>query len=217
MIHETARLYGNNTIGDNCWLFEDVIVGYPDGDVLNKIKKSGQKIEDCEFIGAAIQENALIRSNTIIYCKVSIGRNFRSGHRVLIRENTVIGENVMVGSNVIIEGHVIIGNNVSIQSNVYIPTNSIIDDFVFIGPSAVLSNDKYPPMRIITEMKGPILRRGVSVGANATILPGVEIGEGSMVAAGAVVVKNVPPWTLAIGIPARFADLPVELRVINKL
>ncbi len=217
MIHETARLYGNNTIGNGCCFLEDVIIGYPDAGILNEIKKRGLKTEVHEFVGATIQENALIRSGTIIYCKVSIGRNFRSGHRVLIRENTVIGENVLIGSNVIIEGHVVIGNNVSIQSNVYIPTNSVIDDFVFIGPNAVLSNDKYPPMRKITKMSGPILRRGVSVGANATILPGVEIGEGSMVAAGAVVVKNVPPWTLAIGIPARFADLPVELRVINKL
>ena len=217
MIHETARLYGNNTIDDTCWLLENVVIGYPDADILNEIIKHSYKIEDHEFVGSTIQANALIRSGTIIYCKVNIGKNFRTGHRVLIRENTVIGENVLVGSNVIIEGHVIIGNNVSIQSNVYIPTNSVIDDFVFVGPNAVLSNDKYPPMRKITKMSGPILRRGVSVGANATILPGVEIGEGSMVAAGAVVVKNVPPWNLAVGIPARFADLPVELRVINKL
>ena len=217
MIHKTARLYGTNTMGDNCSLLEDVIIGFPDTEVLNEIRKTGHKFEEHEFIGATIQENALIRSNTIIYGKVRIGKNFRSGHHVLIRENTVIGENVLIGSNVIIEGHVRIGNNVSIQSNVYIPTNSFIEDFVFIGPNAVLSNDKYPPMRKITELRGPVLRNGVSVGANATILPGVEIGEGSMVAAGAVVTKNVPPWKLAVGNPARFTELPEDLKVINKL
>ncbi len=217
MIHETVRLYGKNTIDDSCWLLEDVIIGYPDAEIFNEIKKHGHKIEDHKFVGSTIQANALIRSGTIIYCKVNIGKNFRSGHRVLIREKTVIGENVLIGSNVIIEGHVNIGNNVSIQSNVYIPTNSVIADFVFIGPNAVLSNDKYPPMRKITKMNGPVLNRGVSVGANATILPGVEIGEGSMVAAGAVVVKNVPPWTLAVGVPARCTDLPRDTKVINKL
>jgi len=217
MIHETVRLYGKNTIDDSCWLLEDVIIGYPDADIFNEIKRHGYKIEDHQFVGATIRANALIRSGTIIYCKVNIGKNFRTGHRVLIRENTVVGDSVLIGSNVIIEGHVTIGSNVSIQSNVYIPTYSGIADYVFIGPNAVFSNDKYPPMRKITGMKGPVLNRGVSVGANATILPGVEIGEGSMVAAGAVVVKNVPSWTLAVGVPARCTDLPRDTRVINKL
>ena len=77
----------------------------------------------------------------------------------------------------------------------------------------VLTNDKYPPMRKGAEMKGPTLRHGVSVGANATILPGVEIGEGSMVAAGAVVTRDVPSWKLAIGSPARIVDLPDDLEI----
>ncbi len=217
MIHQTARLYGKNKIHDSCWIMEGVIVGYPDASILNDIQKKEDKIEGLEFIGATIRANALIRPGTVIYCKVTIGKNFRSGHSVLIRENTVIGDNVLIGSNVIIEGHVNIGRNVSIQSNVYIPTNSRIADYVFIGPIAVLSNDKYPPKRKPTVMKGPVLNKGVSVGANATILPGVEIGEGSMVAAGAVVVKDVPPWTLAIGVPARCTGLPSGTRVINKL
>lgn len=217
MIHETARLYGNNVIGENCWVLENVIIGYPDAAILNVLRERELKVEEYEFSGVTIHENALIRSNTVIYCSVHIGRNFRTGHDVLIRENTVIGEDVLVGSHVIIEGHVIIGNHVSIQSNVYIPANSVVEDFVFIGPGAVLTNDKYPPMRKGAEMKGPTLRQGVSVGANATILPGVEIGEGCMVAAGAVVTKDVPSWKLAIGSPARIMDLPDNLEIFNKI
>lgn len=217
VIHQTVRLYGENVIDESCWILENVIIGYPDASTLAKIMERKIDIENYKFSGAIIAENGLIRSNTVIYCNVRIGGNFRTGHNVLIRENTTIGDNVLIGSNTIIEGHASIGSNISIQSNVYIPINSVIEDFVFIGPNAVLTNDKYPPLRKGKLTKGPILRKGVSVGANSIILPGLEIGEGSMVAAGAVVTKNVPSWKLAIGTPAKVIDLPDELKVLNKI
>jgi len=217
MIHESARLYGDNVIDENSCILESVIIGYPDASIFDKLRKKGAKIEDYKYSGVVIGKNALIRPNTTIYCKVRIGKYFRTGHNVLIRENTTIGNNVLIGSNTIIEGNTTIGSNVSIQSNVYIPTNSVIEDFVFVGPNVVLTNDKYPPLRKGKEIKGPILRKGVSVGANAVILPGVEIGEGSMIAAGAVVTKDFPSWKLAIGAPARVVDLSQELKVLNKI
>jgi acetyltransferase-like isoleucine patch superfamily enzyme len=134
----------------------------------------------------------------------------------MIRENTDIGDNVLIGTNVIIDGHVKIGNNVSIQGNVYIPTNVIIEDNVFIGPCAVLANDKYP-IRKKYELKGPVLKKGASIGANATLLPDVEIGEGAMVAGGALVTKDVPAWKLAIGVPAKIEELPKDLKELNKI
>jgi acetyltransferase-like isoleucine patch superfamily enzyme len=134
----------------------------------------------------------------------------------MIRENTEIGNNVLIGTNVIIDGYVNIGNNVSIQGNVYIPTNVVIENNVFIGPCAVLANDKYP-IRKKYEFKGPVLRKGASIGANATLLPDVEIGEGAMVAGGALVTKSVPSWKLAIGVPARIRDLPKDLCELNEI
>lgn len=116
----------------------------------------------------------------------------------------------------VIDGNTSIGNNVSIQTNAYIPTNTNIDDNVFIGPLAVPTNDKYP-IRKHFELTGPILRKGASIGANSTILPGIEIGEGAMVAAGAVVTKNVPPWKLAIGSPAKIMDMPDDLMNLNSM
>lgn len=217
MSHETARFYGSNTVGENCHILENVIIGYPDSSILNKIEEQKLKIEDYEFQGAVIGENALVRAGTIIYCQVRIGRNFQTGHNVLIRENTLIGDNVSVGTNSVIEGNTSIGNNVNIQSNVFIPINTTVEDFVFIGPNAVLTNDKYPPFRKGSELKGPVLKRGVSVGAGAVILPGVVIGEGSMISAGAIVTKDVPSWKLATGCPAKVIDLPEELRVLNKI
>ena len=163
-----------------------------------------------------IGKNYTIRSNSIIYNDVVIGDNFRTGHNVVIRENTNIGNDVLIGTNTVIEGDVVIGNDVSIQSNVYIPTNSVIEDNVFIGPCACFTNDKYP-VRINYELQGPRIRRGASIGGNTTFLSNVEIGEGSIVAAGAIVIHSVPPFYLAIGTPARIKPLPDHLKVPNKL
>ena len=217
MIHESARIYGESIVERNSSILENVIVGYPDRQILNAIHSKGIKIEDYQYQGSNIGGNALIRANTIIYCNVSIGKNFQTGHNVLVRENTLIGDNVSIGTNSVIEGNSSIGNNVNIQSNVFIPINTTIENFVFIGPNAVLTNDRYPPFRKGNALKGPILRKGVSVGANAVILPGVVIGEGSMISAGAVVTKDVPDWKLAIGCPAEVVDLPEELKVLNRI
>ncbi|MFQ6063266.1 MAG: acyltransferase, partial [Methanosarcinales archaeon] len=181
MIRKSARLYGKNKIGKNCIIMEDVIIGYPIGSLLNQSES-----KEMDYIGASLGDNAIIRSGSIIYCKVTIGDNLRTGHNILIRENTIIGNNVLIGTNVVIEGYTNIGNKVSIQSNVFIPINTIIEDNVFIGPCAVLTNDKYP-IRIKKELKVPRLGKGASIGANSTILPNLEIGEGAIVAAGSVV------------------------------
>jgi acetyltransferase-like isoleucine patch superfamily enzyme len=161
-------------------------------------------------------KNPLIRSNSIIYNDVEIGDNFKTGHGVTIREKTTIGNNVLIGTNTIIEGQCKIGNDVSIQSNVYIPTNTIIEDYVFIGPCACFTNDKYP-IRVDFDLKGPTIKKGASIGANSTFLSNIEIGEGAMVAAGAIVTMDVPEYFLAIGAPARIKPLPKYLKKLNKI
>jgi len=209
-------IYGQSSIGKNTIFCERVIIGYPTQNILKEAAACGLKIKDMKFKGAVIGDNAIIRANTTVYSDVKIGKNFRTGHNVMIREETSIGDDVLIGTNTILDGRTVIGNHVSIQGNVYIPLNVIIEDNVFIGPCAVLTNDKYP-IRSKSDLKGPTLRRGASVGANSTILPGVEVGEGAMVAAGALVTKDVPPWKLAIGFPAIFKDLPEELRTLNNI
>jgi len=191
---------GNYKKGRDCYLSEDVKLGIPSREWIGK--------EECP--GTTIGKNAFIRSGTNIYCEVTIGDEFQTGHNVLIREKTTIKNGVTIGTASIIEGHCTIGNNVSIQSMVYIPTNTIIGNNVFIGPNAVFTNDLYPPSD--NALKGPIFKDNVSIGANATILPGITLGEGSLVAAGAVVTKDVPSGMLAVGNPARFRKLPEGYR-----
>jgi acetyltransferase-like isoleucine patch superfamily enzyme len=189
--------YGTNTLGADAQIFEPVTLGFPS---LENLKKTG-------FKGTTIGNHAIIRSGTILYCDVVIGDNFSCGHHVLIRENTKIGNQVAVGTASIIEGRVTIGNDVNLQSLVYIPTDTTIGDHVFIGPGTVLTNDRYPPSRT-GRLQGPTIKKGAAIGANVTILPGVCIGEGSLIAAGAVVTRDVPPRKLAIGSPAKIRDLP---------
>ena len=178
-------------------------------------------------------KNILLRSNTVIYndviigddfktghnvvvSDVIIGDDFKTGHNVVVRDHTTIGNDVLIGTNTVIEGGCEIGNNVSIQSNVYIPRNSIIEDNVFIGPCACFTNDRYP-VRVEYDLKGPQLRKGCSVGGNTTFLSNIEVGEGAIVAAGAVVTRSVPPYYLAIGTPAKIKPLPTSLRVPNMI
>jgi len=181
------------------------------------------KVAECVILGleykegcqpAKIGDNAVIRESTIIYGDVSIGDDFKTGHYVLIREKTQIGNNVLVGTHSVIDGYCNLGNNIRLQTGVYIPTFTTIGSNVFIGPYATFLNDKYP-VRKNYKLKGPVVADDVSVGARATILPGVTIGKGAFIAAGAVVTKDVPSDTLAQGNPAQIRDLPKQLQGRN--
>jgi len=197
---------GNVRLGKEVQIDEGIRLGVPSR------KYAGRPAE--EIPETTIGDGAVIRSGTIIYCDVTIGKRFQTGHNVLVREETSIGDNVLLGTNTVVEGYTEIGSGTKVQSLVFIPTDTVIEDAVFIGPNAVLANDKYP-VRKREKLMGPRLRKGASVGANATVLPGVEVGEGAFVAAGAVVTKDVPPWKLAIGAPAEVKELPTGLRKLN--
>ena len=148
-----------------------------------------------------IGDNALIRSGSVIYSDVVIGSNFKGGHNILIREETRIGDGTLIGTNVIIDGHCQIGNNVSVQTGAYITAHTVLEDDVFVGPCSVTTNDKL--MIRGAELKGPIIKKGVRIGANTTILPGITIGENAVVGAGAVVTRDVDPRVTVVGNPAR--------------
>lgn len=189
-------------LGENCLIQENVILGLKYKDGCRKAK---------------IGDNAVVRIFTIIYADVIIGDDFKTGHRVVIRENTRIGSKIVIGTGTVIDGNVEIGDRVKIESHVYIPTHTKIGSDVFIGPNVVMTNDKYPQrLRDQYESKGPIIEDSVSIGANSTILPGVRIGEGSFVAAGSVVTKDVPSWKLVKGLPSTMYELPEKLKEKNK-
>lgn len=178
----------------------------PDVDVQGNATIGTPGDDDLPEIGA----DSTIRSGTIIYSDVKIGDRFQTGHNALVREDTVIGDDVVVGTNAVIDGTTTIGDEVSLQTGVYVPPYTDIGDQVFLGPHAVCTNDPYPIRRDV-DLVGPTLEDHASVGANAVLLPGVTVGEGSFVAAGAVVTEDVPPETLAVGAPATHEPLPEPL------
>ncbi len=197
--------YGINSLGPDAQIFEPVTLGFPSRDMM---QKTG-------FTGTTIGKNSVIRSGTILYCDVIAGDFFQTGHNVVIREETRLGDRVSIGTATVIDGHTTIGNDVSLQSRVYLPTNTWIGNHVFIGPNAIFTNDRYPPNRI-GGLDGPHVMDGAAIGANATLLPGVCIGEGALVAAGAVVTRDVPDHMMAIGTPAKNRELPKIMKPFTR-
>lgn len=215
-IHQSVRSYGRNRVGDNGVVLEDVILGYPTTEILVELRAKRTAAEYLDYDGTAVGENAVIRSHAVFYRNVTVGHHVRTGHRVTVREGGRVGDYVLIGSNVVVDANCVIGSHVSIQSNVYLPTGTKVGDYVFLGPNCVILNDRYP-VRGESKLEGAILERGVTVGGNATILPGVRLGEGCFVGAGAVVTRDVPGWHLATGSPATFRELPPELRALNRI
>jgi UDP-2-acetamido-3-amino-2,3-dideoxy-glucuronate N-acetyltransferase len=133
-----------------------------------------------------------------------IGKGTKIWHFSHIMPDCVIGENCNIGQNVVISPKVVLGNNVKIQNNVSVYTGVICEADVFLGPSMVFTNVINPRSAIVRkeEYKKTIVRKGASIGANATIVCGNEIGEYAMIGAGAVITKYIKPYALVVGNPA---------------
>ena len=134
-----------------------------------------------------------------------IGAGTKIWHFSHIMSNCVIGESCNIGQNVVISPNVKLGRNVKIQNNVSVYTGVICEDDVFLGPSMVFTNVINPRSAVSRkdEYRPTILRRGASIGANATIVCGNEIGEYALIGAGSVITKPVPAYALVVGNPAR--------------
>jgi UDP-2-acetamido-3-amino-2,3-dideoxy-glucuronate N-acetyltransferase len=149
--------------------------------------------------------NYFSHETAIIDANSSIGEGTKIWHFSHIMANCKIGEGCNIGQNVVISPEVELGNNVKIQNNVSIYTGVICEDDVFLGPSMVFTNVINPRSHVNRrgQYAKTIVRKGASIGANATIVCGHEIGEFAFIGAGAVVTKEVLPYALVVGNPAR--------------
>ena len=143
-------------------------------------------------------------SSAIVDENCEIGEGTKIWHFTHIMSGCIIGERCNLGQNVVVSPQVVLGNNVKVQNNVSIYTGVICEDDVFLGPSMVFTNVINPRSAIIRkdEYRKTIVRKGASIGANATIVCGNEIGQYAMIGAGAVITKEVPAYALVYGNPA---------------
>lgn len=133
----------------------------------------------------------------------NIGTDTRIWQFSVVLKDAVIGNNCNVCAHTLIESDVVVGNNVTIKSGVYLWDGLRIEDDVFIGPCVAFTNDKTPRSKQYPEVfLSTTVKKGASIGANATILPGVTLGEYCMIGAGAVVTKDVPAYAVVVGNPA---------------
>jgi perosamine synthetase len=153
---------------------------------------------------AAEEGSLFVHPTAIVESGATVGDGTFIWHHSQVRQSAVIGADCTLGKNVFVDEGVVIGNQVKIQNNVSVYKGAEIDDEVFIGPSVVFTNDLRPRAANGNWRLGSIrVRRGASLGANATIVCGIEIGKGAMVGAGAVVTASVRPHELVVGNPAR--------------
>ncbi|MFN8294064.1 MAG: DapH/DapD/GlmU-related protein [Chitinophagales bacterium] len=153
----------------------------------------------------SVTKEYYVHESAIVDEGCTIGKGTKVWHFSHIMPNCTIGENCNIGQNVVVSPDVVLGNNVKIQNNVSIYTGVICEDDVFLGPSMVFTNVTNP--RSAVNRRGQYakttVKKGASIGANATIVCGHDIGEFAFIGAGAVVTKHIPAYALVVGNPAK--------------
>ncbi len=200
-ISSRAVIYKGVKLGDGCIVEDFVIIG---------ATPRGFKDGELETV---IGDGAIIRSHTVIYAGNKIGKNFQTGNKANVRELNEIGDDVSIGTLSVVEHHVKIGNKVRIHTQAFVPEFTVLEDESWIGPNVVITNAKYPKSPTVKEdLKGAVVKKKAIIGANATLMPAINIGESSIVGAGSVVTKDVPAGLVVAGNPAKVIksvkDLP---------
>ena len=152
-----------------------------------------------------MEEEVFIHETAVIDEPCTIGSGSKIWHFSHIMPDSVLGDNCNLGQNVVVSSKVILGNNVKVQNNVSIYTGVICEDDVFLGPSMVFTNIINPRSAVVRRDKyvSTLIKRGASIGANATVICGNTIGEFALIGAGAVVTRDIPPYSLVVGNPAK--------------
>jgi len=160
------------------------------------------------------EKKYFVHESSYVDDNVTIGERSKIWHYSHIQSGSVLGENCSIGQNVNIGNNVKIGNGVKIQNNVSVYEGVELEDYVFCGPSMVFTNIKVPrsefPQRGSEFYLKTLVKKSASIGANATIVCGITIGEYALIGSGAVVTKDVPPYSLIVGNPGRVIGMVNE-------
>lgn len=184
-------IFPNVEIGQGTIVEEGAVVGQP---------PRGAQVGE---LPTRIGVDGVIRSGAVIYAGVRIGDRFNCGHGAVIRESNEIGHGCSVGTHAVLEPGNRVGNETRIHTGAFLE-HVTLGDRVFVAPHVVFTDDPHPSCpRFEDCVLGAIVEDDVSIGGNATILPGVRLGRGSLIGAGSVVTSDVPRASVAVGNPAR--------------
>ena len=206
IVHEHVVINENAVIGDGAELFPGTIIGKAPGGghILSRKPHYEKKV----VIGAGCS----IGPHAVIYYDVEIGDATLVGDGASIREQCRIGTNTLISRCVTVNCDTRIGNRVKIMDNTHITANAWIGDYVFISTGVSTTNDNFRTREYDeASMKGPVIMNFARIGAGATLLPGVVIGEGALVGAGCLVTRDVNPKSVVKGVPGRFDRLMPEM------
>lgn len=193
-------IHTGTVLGDGVKVGDNTVLGRrPSAAATSTLEMAG------ELPGLEIGPGSIIGAAAVLYVGTTIGAESFIADGAQVRERCRIGRRVIIGHNVTVENDCQVGDFTKLQTNAYVTARTTIEENCFIAPCVVTSNDNYVGR---TEerhgkIKGPHIKRGARIGAGAVLLPGVVVGQEALVAAGAVVTKDVPPYTVLMGIPAR--------------
>jgi len=220
VIEEGAKIGENCVLGHNVVIHSGVVMGdnvtVADNTVLGKepFRASNSATTNLQPLPPLnIGEGTTIGASCVIYKGASLGDKCFVGDLATIRERTSIGERTIVGKGATVENGTTVGKKVKIETGAYITAFSTIEDYCFIAPEVTFTNDNFlgRTEERKKHFKGPTLKRGARIGANATILPGIVIGEDTLVAAGSIVTKDLQARKIYAGVPARYIrEVPKE-------
>jgi acetyltransferase-like isoleucine patch superfamily enzyme len=199
-----ATVYPGVSLGANCVVLDGAVLGripIPTGTTTRPV--------DPTFGRLRIGAGSIVGANAVLYTNTVIGRDVLIGDLASVREECEVADGVILGRAVMALYSCKIGRFSRIQDQVHLVGDMVVEEHVFIGMGTVTTNDndvylaRFGDRGTDEPQHGPTIRRLAVIGAGSTILPSLEIGEGAFVAAGAVVTRDVPPWTIAAGVPAR--------------
>jgi UDP-3-O-[3-hydroxymyristoyl] glucosamine N-acyltransferase len=201
-------VYGGTDIGDDVDIRDNAVIGRPPKSSAISTRKTSHTLPSLR-----IGNGVLVGANAVLYSGTTIGAGVLIADLASIRELCTVKDHAIVGRGVIVEYNTVIGERTKIQAGCHITGNMIIEDHVFLGPEVTTAND--PSMdRVEMEYRGPHIKRGARIGANATLLPGVIVGADAVINAGALVGANIPDGKIAAAAPARLiGTVPDEERL----
>ena len=214
LLGSNVVIHADTSVGDNVRIDDNTVIGKLPMKAANSATTKDAALPPC-----AIGNDCIVGTSVVVYRGCSIANKVLIADLSTVRENVQVGTGTIIGRGVAIENFCTVGEFCKLETNVYLTAYSTVEDRCFIAPCVATSNDNFVgrTKERFKHFKGLTLRKGGRIGANATILPGKEIGEDVLVAAGSVVTKHLLPRKIYAGVPAReFRDVPVPQLLENQ-